>query len=626
MGWLVLRFPLGLGWYRAQPCTRFRSLQHRKERMGVQHEFIVLNLADGSICRMERMGDPETRIGALTAGGIAARDIVQCFASNRISEAHLDTSDVIAEVVFPRELDILDVLRVCRAIHEGEKTCNYTLATFNCYFFTLAIQSVLTRCIVDWDKKITTEAWHSDLAGALSALSDMYKDARTTRNRTRYPVFLRLHLLLHPGLRWLELLVARLKNRLSNKDVSMQIEALTASALWNFHVKFAASHLLEGGARDTMEDTLRDQAYTPTGAIGDWPPGSVADQCDVLLKALVLRAISTHKQLEHKDSNLYGQLQEYMRLFQKFAPVPSGSKPRFVESQSALDFRQFKSPSPPLPVPTSQQPGANVLSMTQQIALWVAQPTLSLYGLVPNNSSENLDRCVTVEEEFVPTLAMLEDLASGGTIDVTLVAQQLDFLVNNKDVVIWDEWPWAHTYTSIKDKVCNTIYKGEQALLEVQLQDNNPAGLQAMSVSSFQDHLLNRIELHANLVGSFGLASADRVYSEIVDKLSQVWVLARNDEDPDFVSPTWSGAIPPPPPAPVRVCTPEPEPEPAPAPASLRYTLLRGENPGLVPWLERFDTWASKQGARPSWVLHEHPVSPRWHVTLQLNGRDVPNY
>ncbi|KAG9081401.1 hypothetical protein FRC06_005595, partial [Ceratobasidium sp. 370] len=526
---------------------------------------------------MERMGDPDARINALTADGTLARDVVQCFTSDGIPDAHLNTSDVIAEITFPRELDILDVLRICRAIHEGEKTCNYTLQAFNCYFFTLAIQSVLTRCIADWDKKITAEAWHSGLDGALLTLASMYKGALSTRDRQRQPFFLRLYLLLHPELRWLELLVARLRNKLSNKDLLVQIKTLTASALWGFHAKFAVAYLLEKGARDTMEDMLRHQAYTPSGAIGprqfgDVPPGSAADRCDVLLSALILQATSTYKRLEHKNSSLYGQLREYMGLFRNFAPIPSGSKPRFAENLSVLDFRQAKHPSSPPQVQASQQPEVDVLSMTQRITLWVAQRMLSLCGLLPNDSSEDVARCVIVEDELAPTMAMLEDLTDGSTIDATLVAQKLDFLVTNKDVVVWNEWPWTHTYAPIEDKVCDIVYKGERALLDVLLQDSNIA--QPMSVSSFQSHLLNRIEHQANRVGSFGLAPADRVYGEIVDKLSQVWVLARNDEDPDFMSPTWSGAAPPPPPV------------PAPAFAPNRHTLVReGGDPNHVSWL-----------------------------------------
>jgi hypothetical protein len=52
-----------------------------------------------------------------------------------------------------------------------------------------------------------------------------------------------------------------------------------------------------------------------------------------------------------------------------------------------------------------------------------------------------------------------------------------------------------------------------------------------MSISSFQDHLRDRISLHAERVQSFRLGSAAQLRDELEDKLSQVWVLTRNDDE-----------------------------------------------------------------------------------------------
>jgi hypothetical protein len=57
--------------------------------------------------------------------------------------------------------------------------------------------------------------------------------------------------------------------------------------------------------------------------------------------------------------------------------------------------------------------------------------------------------------------------------------------------------------------------------------------LKDMSVSSFQSHIIDRIRLHAERVESFRLGSAAHIRDELEDKLSQVWALARhNDEVP----------------------------------------------------------------------------------------------
>ncbi|KAG8747287.1 hypothetical protein FRC10_001466 [Ceratobasidium sp. 414] len=75
-----------------------------------------------------------------------------------------------------------------------------------------------------------------------------------------------------------------------------------------------------------------------------------------------------------------------------------------------------------------------------------------------------------------------------------------------------------------------------------------------------------------------------------------------------------------------------------PAVTPRRWKLMReGEDPNHVPWLERFDAWASKQGVQDRhWTKREHPqLSPRWHVTLRpfavliikvVNGHNLPNF
>ncbi|KAL5631905.1 hypothetical protein ACGC1H_000064 [Rhizoctonia solani] len=125
-GRMVIKFPFALeaGWYKEQSCTTFRTFQHRKERSGFRHEFIVIQLSDGSVCRIKRMRDPDARFDALSLRGSVAHDMAQCFGSNGIQEACLESSDTVAEVTLPCDFDIMDVLKICRAIHEGEKIRN----------------------------------------------------------------------------------------------------------------------------------------------------------------------------------------------------------------------------------------------------------------------------------------------------------------------------------------------------------------------------------------------------------------------------------------------------------------------------------------------------------------------
>ncbi|KAG8683409.1 hypothetical protein FRC11_013608, partial [Ceratobasidium sp. 423] len=65
-GYVRIEFPFNLAWCREQPSRNFLSFQHRKEPKGLRHEFIVLQMTDGSICGVERMGDPNAQVNALT--------------------------------------------------------------------------------------------------------------------------------------------------------------------------------------------------------------------------------------------------------------------------------------------------------------------------------------------------------------------------------------------------------------------------------------------------------------------------------------------------------------------------------------------------------------------------------
>ncbi|KAF8328624.1 hypothetical protein F5887DRAFT_844623, partial [Amanita rubescens] len=142
--WDTQRGPV-FDWYRMQPTTRFRALQYRKERQKpFCHEFIIVKLVDGPICRFERMGDPNDPAKAVTRTGSAAYDMAQYFREPKWDELD-EKSDVVAEIEFSRGFDLLDVLSICYAIHEHHEAKHYTLQRYNCYFLSWTIMSCLAR-------------------------------------------------------------------------------------------------------------------------------------------------------------------------------------------------------------------------------------------------------------------------------------------------------------------------------------------------------------------------------------------------------------------------------------------------------------------------------------------------
>ncbi|CCO33606.1 hypothetical protein BN14_07690 [Rhizoctonia solani AG-1 IB] len=265
-GYIVIEFPMALesGWYAEQRCTKFRVFQHRKERKGLTHEFIVLKLLDGSVCRIERMGDPKARFEALSPRGSVAQDIAQCFGPEELDQAHLDTSDIIAEVELPCYFDIMDVLKICRAIHEGEKTRNYTLQVYNCYFFAIAIQVCLTRLVAHWEDKELFETWYSHLNQAVQAFVDIDEEHAYPNLLPARPVVFRLYGILE-GDSGSALLVNGMKSKLQalvtrySGDIHNTMSQRINDLLWYSSIHSSFREFIEQMVKSAMLDVFRER-------------------------------------------------------------------------------------------------------------------------------------------------------------------------------------------------------------------------------------------------------------------------------------------------------------------------------------------------------------------------------
>ncbi|KAG9096043.1 hypothetical protein FRC06_009132, partial [Ceratobasidium sp. 370] len=506
----------------------FRSLQHRKERKGFQHEFIVLRLVDGSICRIERMGDPNARLNAISAEGTTAYDMAQSFADDSSPNACLETSDVIAEIEFPRELDLMDVLRICRAIHEGEKTCNYTLQSYNCYFFTLAIQAVLTRLVAAW-KEFTSDTWNLSLDEGLSALSRLYKEAPS--GQAQWPFILRIYSLLGPEIQWpVNSLLPHLKRDLLDPELVLEVNRACTTALWHSDLELAVDHILCEKVRDTIGRILCDPEFRGTSrdlgasSAGNVELASAESQCSGLLSVLVSRAISRHKR-ERPTSKL-NRLWGHMNIFQAFELFSSAA-----QSLRNLDFRRTKKPRlterPFHSNSFSAQQISGWLLYTKSLAMWAFLVALGLFWIVPLDFMQRR-RGVFVEEELEQTLITLgAPKQSGRTTDLMPMVKKLHSLVTVKEPVLWREWPWVHAYEPIRRRIAGLALNEEKHALRAAFQTSDT---RLVSLSLFQKHLLNRIRLHAQRVESFKLGRATRIQDDLEDKISQVWVLVRNDD------------------------------------------------------------------------------------------------
>ncbi|KAF8603454.1 hypothetical protein BDV93DRAFT_523234 [Ceratobasidium sp. AG-I] len=165
-------------------------------------------------------------------------------------------------------------------------------------------------------------------------------------------------------------------------------------------------------------------------------------------------------------------------------------------------------------------------------------------------------------------------------------------------------------------------------------------GTQSMLISKFQQHLLERIQIHVQSIRWYSHSSRLELYRELQKKLSQVWLLMRSDDSP-VLEPGSEASTPGPPdppgsPAPLaspsRLAPPGSSPPPdsppdSPAPLSRRLSRGYSLNPGGLPdnevrWLEELYTWSGRAKAHIEWVPKR--AEGHWETQVTLNGEVVP--
>ncbi|KAG9082972.1 hypothetical protein FRC06_004755 [Ceratobasidium sp. 370] len=184
-----------MGWYDQQrkSSTRFQSIEHRRNVEGpFFHEFLLLKLTDGAVCRVERMGEG-SRTDAIRYIGCTAHDFIQWFTKTDYDRFSAKCPSVlIVEVDLRQEFDILDVLAICYSI-QNTKACRvYTLQRYNCYFLCLTVLAMLTRRVASWETMVTSDEWDSCVSSLLDKLSNLSPD-----DSKKYPI-IRLCALLEP--------------------------------------------------------------------------------------------------------------------------------------------------------------------------------------------------------------------------------------------------------------------------------------------------------------------------------------------------------------------------------------------------------------------------------------------
>ncbi|GAB1527533.1 RNA-directed RNA polymerase L [Rhizoctonia solani] len=176
-------------WYMEQPSTKFTKLEYRKMRDGWKHEYIVVELDNGTVCRFDRQGKREVWANGLTVEGLDASDTAHVIRKDdeKYYPPIINESEVVLRMHFPDGQDILTILGICYGIQRDGETEHYSLFRYNCYFFSWTIVTALARRTVDWallgsNAKLWDELVKTTMAGINSDESRLDRLKSSTRS------------------------------------------------------------------------------------------------------------------------------------------------------------------------------------------------------------------------------------------------------------------------------------------------------------------------------------------------------------------------------------------------------------------------------------------------------------
>ncbi|KAG8710863.1 hypothetical protein FRC11_004036, partial [Ceratobasidium sp. 423] len=517
-GYIVIKFPFTLndGWYRELPCREFRTFQHRKERKGLRHEFLVLKLKNGWVCRVERMGDPNARLNALLTQGSIAQDLVGCFGSE--DEARLETSDLVSEVTLPCNFEILDVLKICRAIKEGEKTSSYTLRVYNCYFFCVAIQACLTRFIAHWEDKKPIGMWLSRVKGAAQELTKTVQAVAASRSSPHYHILFRIFFAL-------DLCDNRGKSLMGDINLKLQPQ-LTAvqqdlvyrvnDLLWHSAISSSLNEFVGEKVREAVLDSLQGRfSKRPTSAVKNQPKDTP--------KPSVLKLKPVYEREPHQltDGSLPGPMQETTSLLNFHAPTHT--KPTAVPTDIPVNWSWCE-----------RQQVIPLMLVVELFLLVLHVFLFNVWGTMLFTFDVDKIPCIDIERRLEDIMAELESSDIPGRLNPEHIIKEIRVLAENK-CATWNKHPWDIIYDFIKNRMHtegNILeHLGESKPMIQARYSETEVECTAISVSKFQEHILKRILRQAQEVESHWLGSAENIHKELQETLSQVWKMIREDID-----------------------------------------------------------------------------------------------
>lgn len=422
------------------------------------------------------MGDPDARFDTLSPQGSIAHDFAQSFQPDELLYANLDSSDIIAEVVFPCTFDLKDILIICRAIQEGEKTCNYTLRSFNCYFFALAIQSALARLATDWEN---TGPWLGCRSEAITATSRALQTG--PHAHPEQSILQRILIVLYPhtkarlpsledtiteSLRGCEMsayLCAELTKIHWYSDLGPVIDDVLEMIIWenvalvlkrHTGVKVSQSRLCSNFVIST---TSADSTFSgeEASAISNSP---LDKRLHELGRALIapLEA-EARRRVSDALAHLPNRKMRYLGHASRDALYHMGSIPH---------VKRYLPRHNTHPTPTWV---TIVLILLTVGCLWPVFCVTSIVSGIIYLLTGNVEH-ISVDKELALILVLLEKQSHLNLLDIEKEINRIQILLRNKNILRWDLQQWSYIKESAKEQILHKIFNSETAMFKVMFQ------------------------------------------------------------------------------------------------------------------------------------------------------------
>ncbi|CAE6473108.1 unnamed protein product [Rhizoctonia solani] len=511
-------------WYNKRTgSTHLVSIQHWRERKApYHHEFLMMDLGDGAMCRLERLGEG-SRATAIGRVGCAAHDIIQHFPRHTYSNTLLakEPSELIVELD-AEGFDLLDVLAICHSVQQYKRSSTYTVQRFDSHFLCTTILVILARRIADWENRITEDNWRSMVDRVIGRLYDVSTEAHdffglaisafinTDQPRPRSFVLNSIQ----------SRLEASGRQCLSNE---------IAKTLWHKDLKLAAHNSLSSIVKDAVCRALEDSDPCARRLKELLATRKDFDSSEDLGLSQFRRAIATQQvsallncMRTHADSVMTPYAME----------ANENAVPWMINLSSSLRTSRFS-------LKAFRQLGAfweDLISPCNYIAktrgrIQALPPAMKtthihnvkkLMGGAPHQGELNFVNDATrsngMDSVIMATYDMIQQHAAADDY-ATRVLIVANIWLNEK---IWTRCLAVCVGREIGKEI-DRITMSTQLITVQAAQTGQPEARRQISVFRFIEDIQRRIQAHAAEIEILGLATATLVRSDIEEAMSEVW-------------------------------------------------------------------------------------------------------